>query len=132
MHILRKVSKVPFSHLQSKGFVSVVFVDNSYLQGNTYKACLHNIENTMELLRNLGFTIHATKSLLNPTQRITFLGFVIDSDQMTVEITEEKKNKIHNLCVEIFQKEKNTLCTLASVIGNFAASFPAVPCVLFL
>ena len=86
----------------------------------------------MELLRNLGFTIHATKSLLNPTQRITFLGFVIDSDQMTVEITEEKKNKIHNLCVEIFQKEKNTLCTLASVIGNFAASFPAVPCVLFL
>ena len=107
----------------------MVFVDNSYLQGNTYKACLHNIENTMELLRNLGFTIHATKSLLNPTQRITFLGFVIDSDQMTVEITEEKKNKIHNLCVEIFQKEKNTL---ASVIGNFAASFPAVPCVLFL
>ena len=31
VYIFTKVSKVPFSHLQSKGFVSVVFVDDSYL-----------------------------------------------------------------------------------------------------
>ena len=127
MHIFTKVSKVLFSHLQSKGFISVVFVDDSYLQGNTYKSCLHNIENTIELLKNLGFTIHPTKSILTPTQRITFLGFVIDSVQMTLEITEEKKSKIHNLCLETLQKEKITLRTLASAIGNFVASFPAAP-----
>ena len=46
---------------------------------------------------------------------------------MTLEITEEKKSKIHNLCLETLQKEKITLWTLASVIGNFVASFPAVP-----
>ena len=46
---------------------------------------------------------------------------------MTLEITEEKKSKIHNLCLETLQKEKITLQTLASVIGNFVASFPAVP-----
>ena len=78
-------------------------------------------------MENLGFTIHPTKSILTPTQRITFLGFVIDSVQMTLEITEEKKSKIHNLCLETLQKEKITLWTLASVIGNFVASFPAVP-----
>ena len=127
MCIFTKVSKVPFAHLQSEGFVSVVFVDDSYLQGNTYKACLHNIENTIELLQNLGFTIHPTKSILTPKQRITFLGFVIGSVQMTLEITEEKKNKIHNLCLEILQKEKITLRILASVISSFVASFPAVP-----
>ena len=106
MCIFTKVSKVPFSYLQSKGFISVVFVDDSYLQDNTYKACLHNIENTIELLQNLGFTIHHTKSILTPTQRITFLRFVIDSVQMTLEITEEKKSKIHNLYLETLQKEK--------------------------
>ena len=127
MRIFTKVSKVLFFYLRSKGFISVVFVDDSYLQGNTYKACLHNIENTIELLRNLGITIHPTKSILTTTQRIAFLGFVIDSVQMTLEITEEKKNKIHNLCLEILQKEKITLRTLASVIGNFVACFPAVP-----
>ena len=105
----------------------MVFVDDSYLQGNTYKACLNNTENTIELLQNLGFTIQPTKSILTPTKRIAFLGFVIDSVQMTLEITEEKKNKIHNLCLEILQKEKITLQTLASVIGNFFASFHAFP-----
>ena len=96
MRIFTKVSKVPISYLRSKGFISVVFVDDSYLQGNTYKACLHNIKNTIELLQNLGFTRHPTKSILTPTQRITFLGFVIDCVQMTLKMTEEKKSKIHN------------------------------------
>ena len=73
MRIFTKVSKVPFSHLRSKGFVSVVFVDDSHLQGNSYESCLLNIENTIDLLRSLGFTIHPTKSILTPTQRITFL-----------------------------------------------------------
>ena len=121
MHIFTKVSKVPF-HTYEVRFISVVFVDDLYLQGNNYKACLHNIENTIELLQNLGFTIHPTKSILTPTQRITFLGFVTDSVQMTLEITEQKKNNIHNLCLEILQKEKITLHTLASAIGNFVAT----------
>ena len=31
------------------------------------------------------------------------------------------------LCLEILQKEKNSLCTLASVTDNFVVSFSAVP-----
>ena len=127
MHIFTKVSKDPFSHLLSKGFVSAVFIDDSYLQGNTYEASLHNIESTIELLQNFGFAIHLKKSILTPTQKITFIGFVIDSVQMTLEITEEKENKIHKLFLAILQKGRITLPTLASVIGNFVASFPVVP-----
>ena len=103
------VSNVPFLHLRSRGFVSVVFDDDRYLQGNTYKACLHNIENTIELVQNLGFTIHPTKSILTPAQRITFLGFLIYSVQMILEITEEKKSKTHNSCLKTPQKEKKLL-----------------------
>ena len=106
MHIFTKVSKVPFSHLRSKGFVSAVFFADSYLQGNTYEACLQKIESTTELLQNLEFTIHPTKSILSPTQTITISGFATDSVQLTLKITEEKKNKIHNLCLEI-AKRKN-------------------------
>ena len=109
MRIFTKSSKVPFSHLRSARFVSVLFVDDSYLQSNNYKAFLRNIENTIELLQNLGFTIHSTKSILTPTQRITFLGFVTDSVQMSLETTEEKKRKIYNLYLEILQNENINL-----------------------
>jgi len=57
-----------------------------------------NILDTVNLLRRLGFTIHAEKSILIPQQKITFLGFVLDSIEMTVTLTIEKKQKILELC----------------------------------
>ena len=57
MRIFTKVSKVPFSYLRSKGFISVVFVDDSYLKSNTYDSCLQNIEGTIIFILFLGFTI---------------------------------------------------------------------------
>ena len=81
--------------------------DDSHLQGNTCEACFHNIESTIELLQNLGFTIQPTKSILTPTQIMTFLGFLIDSVQMTLELTVVKKIISQSIiCLENPQKEK--------------------------
>ena len=43
MRIFSKISKVPFGHLRSQGQNSVVYVDDPYLQGDTYQSCLANI-----------------------------------------------------------------------------------------
>ena len=40
MRIFTKISRVPFRHLRSQGHNSVVYVANSYLQGEiTYQSC---------------------------------------------------------------------------------------------
>ena len=44
---------------------------------------LDHIRKTTELLTSLGFTIHIEKSVLEPTQRAVFLGFMIVSVAMT-------------------------------------------------
>ena len=49
----------------------------------------------MSLLRNLGFTIHPIKSSFVPSQEIIFLGIVINTQHMTITLTNEKKVKIH-------------------------------------
>ena len=59
--------------------------------GETAKICLDNVTDTVKLLRRLGFTIHPGKSVFVPTQKITFLGFIIDSVKMTITLTEGKK-----------------------------------------
>ena len=46
------------------------------------------MQKTIELLMNLGFTIHPIKAIF-----LGFLGLFIDLVQITLEITEEKKNK---------------------------------------
>ena len=58
-------------------YLSVVVVDDSFLQDNTERECLENIEVTVNLLIKLGFEIHGQKSILKLTQELEFLGFVL-------------------------------------------------------
>ena len=69
--------------------VSVIFVDESNLQWKTESECLENIEVTVNLLIKLGFEIHEQKSILKPTQELEFLGFVINSKNMTISINKD-------------------------------------------
>ena len=44
MHGFTKVSKPVYPYLRQQGYMSVIFVDDSYLQGDTKQECLQNIE----------------------------------------------------------------------------------------
>ena len=85
--------------MRSESHNSVVYIDDSYLHGYTYQSCVANILDTVKLLKELGFVIHADKSVLTPRQTIVFLGFFISSKHMTLSLTDEKKNKIKPLLI---------------------------------
>jgi len=74
MRVFTKVLKPPFAHLRSMNLDSVVYVDDNLLLGRDKESCQHNISTTVSLLKKLGFTIHVDKSVLVPSQEITFLG----------------------------------------------------------
>ena len=73
-----------------------------------------------------GFVIHPTKSIFNPTQFLTFLGFTINSVDMRVALTEAKVTKLKQSCSELLIKNPVTIRELSTVIGQMVASFPAV------
>ena len=126
MRVFTKVLKPAFSYLREIGYLSVVYVDDSYLQGETFEECLQNITETVRLLQSLGFTIHPEKSVLKPTQKLTFLGFVLNSKTMTLTLTDAKKEKIIKLGEGIINRQYITIRELAQFIGNVVATFEAV------
>ena len=69
------------------GHTSVVYVDDSYLQGDSYESCLKNLNDTIIMFRSLGFTIHPEKSVLKSTQNLT-----LNSKDMTLTQTEKTKH----------------------------------------
>ena len=127
MRIFTKVLKPIFAYLRDNKYESAVYVDDTLLFGNTITECNNNIWATVNLLRELGFTVHAEKSVLYPTQEITFLGFVLNSINMTISLTEAKKEKIHTFCLDILDNPRVTIRKLACLIGKLVSSFPAVP-----
>ena len=68
-----------------------MYVDDSYIQGDTYQSCLVNILDITKLLRELGFVIHPDKSVFPPIQTIIFFRFIISSKHITLSLTDEKK-----------------------------------------
>ena len=127
MRIFTKITKIPFSVLRMQDHTAVVCTEDSYLQGCSYKSCLKNVNDTIIMPQSLGFTIHPQKSVLKPKQNLIYLGFVTNSKDLTLNFTEEKRQKNFDLCPKHFEKSKPNIKFVTQVICNIVASFPAVP-----
>ena len=123
MRIFTKILKPSFK----EGHLSIVYVDDVYLQGDIRGECCENILATLNLLLSLGFTIKCSKSIFEPTQKITSLGFVIDSKDMTITVTSDKKRNIKDLCIETLRHNSLSIRDVAKLIGNLVATFETVP-----
>ena len=126
MRIFNKILKPPFSNLRTRGFISLVYVDDTLLIGYTYDQCLENVLRTVEMLRSLGFHINVKKSVFTPTQEITFLGFIISSTAMTISLTHDKKELILKFALSLLESHFIPIRILASFIGKIISAFPAV------
>ena len=88
--LFTKLLKIPLAFLRSLGHINSGHLDDIYLQGDSFKECLNNIYESAKVLDNLGFTIHMEKSIFIPQQKMEFLGFILDSQQMLVLPNEKK------------------------------------------
>ena len=88
---------------------------------NVYKTLrkLSSCYNLLDLLST------PEKSVLKPTQKLTFLGFVLNSKTMTLTLTETKKEKIIKLGEGIINRQYITIRELVQFIGNVVATFEA-------
>ena len=123
--VFTKVLKAPFGTLRSQGNESVIYLDDGYLQGITYDLCLSNIHDTISLLKSLGFFI-SEKSVLHPTQELTYLGFILNSKSMTITFTDKRKEKIWLLTCSMLDNPIQCFRKVAGLIGMIIAALPGV------
>ena len=124
--LFTKLTKVLFSELRKKGFLCTNYIDDCLLVGNSVMECKENVIATVEMSTQAGFVIHPGKSVLEPVTNIDYLGFTLDSADMTVSLPESKVAKIKDKIRDILRKESFTIRELSQVIGMLVASFPGV------
>ena len=127
MRAFTKLMKPPFSFLISEGYLSVIYVDDYYLQGDSITKCVENVIKTIGILESLGFYIKIEKLEIIAKQQITFLGVIIDSLHMTITLTNKKKQKILNLCTAARLAHTLTIRELVKLIRNLVALTEAIP-----
>lgn len=124
--VFTKVMKSVFSTLRKYGHINTSYIDDSLLLADSFERCVNNVTDTVHLMDSLGFTVHPDKSILHPTQCITYLGFVLNSVDMTVKPTQEKARKIKRLCESFLHKTTCSIREFSELIGNLVACEQAV------
>ena len=121
-----RLMKVLFGHLREQGHVSVGYIDDSWLMGLKKTSCLTNVVGSVQTFDRAVFTVHQDKSVLQPTQSIVFVGFVLDSVDMTVSLTREIAQKIIDFIHHIQSADIVIIRDVAKLIGMLVATFPAM------
>lgn len=123
--VFTKLMKVVMQHLRKQNFISVYYLDDLLLFGNTVNECRDNVKATVCLLEGLGFII-SSKSELEPKTRIEYLGLEFCSLSLTVSLPQRKKEKILQLCKTLLIAKLCTIQKLAEFIGSLVSACPGV------
>lgn len=115
--IYTKIMKTAISHLREMGILISAYIDDLIIMAKDFEQCKRHVSMVSEFLSGLGFVVNKEKSVLHPSQNIEHLGFVFDSVNMLVKLTDEKKSKIIEVCQQVKQAKSPTIRAVASLIG---------------
>jgi hypothetical protein len=78
-----------------------IYLDDGIFIFKTYKMCKKYIKIIVELYKKLGFIINFEKLVLEPTQHLIHLGFLLDSVAMTITTCPQQVIKIRQQCYKL-------------------------------
>lgn len=124
--VFTKLLKPVLHTLRIDSFMSVVYLDDFLLIGNTFIECVCNVKRTLHLLQKLGFVINYEKSNLIPQQFSKFLGFLYNTVDMTIGLPLEKQSEILKWINNILSKKSCTILYFSKFVGKIVAASPAI------
>ena len=105
----------------------LIYIDDSCLCASCAEVLEHRIKFTLDIFNKCGFTVNLDKSVLVPTQKLEFLGFLIDTINYTISVLPSKIKCTGKLVQPIVKnpRKKIPIRHLAKIIGKVVSLFPA-------
>ena len=107
--------KPVFYWFREHGIRCNYYIDDSLNMNQNFSVCQTNTEIIVRTLKSLGFLINVKKSVLVPSHKIIFFGFLLDSGKFKVFLTMEKMNKIICKAHSLLKVKKVVIRDLASL-----------------
>ena len=113
--------------LNHLGIRHVLYLDDMLIMAESTQASKVATSYAVQLFTNLGFVINQSKSISDPSLQIEFLGFSINSENLTIKLTDKKVEKIIASCKHLQSFKAPTKRQIASTIGLLVSVTPAIP-----
>ena len=124
--VFTKIFKPIMAYFRFLGFRVFIFIDDILLVASSAQECLDQLSIIKQTLQGLGFIVNVDKSQLTPVTEIHYLGFIINSIIMKLQLPEGKLEKIVSACTQLLAKERPSVRDVARVSGLLVSALPAV------
>lgn len=124
--VFTNILKPVMALLRRQGIRTIIFLDDMIIMAQSKEELLQQIEEIIQLWQLLGFIINWEKSQLNPVQKNQFLGFEVDSRNMTIYLPQEKLERVVQACSLARHQETMTVCDLSRLIRRMTATMQVV------
>ena len=125
-YVFTKLMKPVMTSLRERGYVSVIHLDDILLFGNSVHERQINVQVTCQLLESLGFVINGKKSQLVPSVTCKYLGFVYNSRNMTIELPQDRKERVKLQIKKVSKLNKCSIRKFATFIGTLGVCCTAL------
>ena len=102
------------------------YIDDFLIQAADARTSRLHAEIAILVFHCLGYEVNFKKSHLTPSKTIEHLGFIFDSETMTISLPEEKVAKITGLVSAYLDRGGLTVLELQSLVGRLESVRPAV------
>ena len=107
--------------LRQHGIKIVAYIDDLLIMGNSKKSCKETTQFVRTIFESLGFLIKDSKSILEPTQELEFLGMTLNSKHFTISLHPKRRRALRRDIIRTLRTSHLNGKVLASILGKLNA-----------
>ena len=124
--VFTKIMKPVVALLRRTGIRLIIYLDDLLFMNSSKVGLQQDMTTAQYLLENLGFVINLEKSCFQPTQQLKFLGFVVNTLDMTLLQPDCKVEAIKSHCSKMLLHHEVSVRELSQLIGKLTASIQGI------
>ena len=109
------------------GIRMIIYLDDILLMGESKEQAQERVAALIYLLQCLGFVINTEKTITDPTQKLEFLGFMVNTMTMELSLPSEKLKKIRAESRKLLGAGQVSARALSRLIGKMSAANQVIP-----
>lgn len=126
-YIFTRIMKFPISLMVEAGIQVLAYLDDLIVWAPTQEACSAHTEQALDVLQRVGFLVNWEKSVIQPSQRLEWLGILWDTGQGVIDLSDDCCRKITETAAELLQQDAIKLHDLQVLQGRVAFAAQIAP-----
>lgn len=124
--VFTKVMVVVAAHLRTRGVIIFPYIDNWLIVAKSRELLRDHVHLTLSVLRLLGLQVNVAKSALDPSQRLRFIGAILDTTVCRAFLPPDRAQVLKDTALHFSRVNEVSAQEVQRLLGLMAATLAVI------